>query len=116
MAAETAAPLRTLGDPVPAEWIDYNGHVLDACYLLAFAPATTALLDALDLGEAYRARTGCTIYTAECHLRYLRELHGGDVPHLETWLLDADEKRIHAYHTLATAPGEEPAATCELLF
>jgi acyl-CoA thioester hydrolase len=114
--AEPAAPLRVDGDPIPAEWVDYNGHMLDACYPLAFAPATTALLDALELGEAYRARTGCTIYTVECHLRYLRELHAGDVPRCATQLVGFDEKRIHAHHTLATADGAEPSATCELLF
>jgi acyl-CoA thioester hydrolase len=114
--APEPAPLRTRGDPVPEAWVDYNGHVEDACYPLAFAPATTALLDAAGVGEAYRAETGCTIYTVECHLRYLRELHAGDVPHCETWLLGFDEKRIHAFHTLAAAEGREPAATCELLF
>jgi acyl-CoA thioester hydrolase len=115
MAAD-AGLLHTTGEPVPQEWVDYNGHVLDACYPLAFAPATTALLDVLELGEAYRAETGCTIYTVECHLRYLRELHAGDVPQLDSQLLGFDEKRIHAHHTLARGHGEEPSATCELLF
>jgi acyl-CoA thioester hydrolase len=116
MAAEPDRRLHTEGDPVPGEWVDYNGHVLDACYLLAFAPATTALLEAVELGEGYREATGCTIYTVECHVRYLRELHAGDVPHVDTQLLGFDEKRIHAHHTLARSAGSEPAATCELLF
>jgi acyl-CoA thioester hydrolase len=116
MAVDPDVRLRTDGDPIPQEWVDYNGHVLDACYLLAFAPATTALLDALQLGEDYRAETGSTIYTVECHLRYLRELRAGDVPRIATQLLAFDEKRVHAHHTLATADGEEPSATCELLF
>src|SRR3954451_5137227 len=115
MAADGGV-LRTAGEPVPQEWVDYNGHVLDACYPLAFAPATTALLDALELGEAYRAGTGCSIYTVECHLRYLRELHAGDLPQISTRLLGFDQKRIHAHHTLARGDGQEPSATCELLF
>jgi acyl-CoA thioester hydrolase len=116
MAAEADLRLHTAGEPVPGEWVDYNGHVLDACYLLAFAPATTALLEALELGESYREATGCTIYTVECHVRYLRELHAGDVPYVDTQLLGFDQKRIHAHHTLARGDGGEPAATCELLF
>jgi len=116
MHAEADVLLQTAGEPIPPAWVDYNGHVLDACYLLAFAPATTALLDALDLGEGYRARTGATIYTVECHLRYLRELHAGDLPRIATQLLGFDQKRIHAHHTLTRAGGHEPAATCELLF
>src|SRR3954451_323261 len=100
--------LHTTGEPVPQEWVDYNGHVLDACYPLAFAPATTALLDALQLGEAYRAGTGCTIYTAGRHLRYLRELHAGDVPQIFPRLLDFDKKRIHARHTLARGQAQQP--------
>jgi acyl-CoA thioester hydrolase len=116
VATEPDRRLHTAGEPVPGEWVDYNGHVLDACYLLAFAPATTALLEALELGERYREATGCTIYTVECHVRYLRELHAGDVPYVDTQLLGFDQKRIHAHHTLARGDGAEPAATCELLF
>ena len=113
MAAEPDRRLHTEGDPVPGEWVDYNGHVLDACYLLAFAPATTALLEAVELGEGYREATGCTIYTVECHVRYLRELHAGDPLRVTFQLLDFDRKRLHTFEQLFHAEQGWVAATSE---
>jgi acyl-CoA thioester hydrolase len=57
--------LVTGGRVVPAEWIDYNGHMMDAYHSVAFTGATEALLDYVGLGAAYRARTGSGMYTAE---------------------------------------------------
>ena len=39
------------------EWVDYNGHLRDAFYLLIFSHATDALMDQLGLDEAGRARS-----------------------------------------------------------
>ena len=63
--------LGTGGRSVPAEWIDYNGHMMDAYYFLAFTEATEAFLDHVGLGAAYQARTGGGIYTAESHLCFV---------------------------------------------
>ena len=52
--------LSTGGRVVPPEWIDYNGHMMDAYYFLAFTEATEAFLDHVGLGAAYPARTGLT--------------------------------------------------------
>ncbi len=62
---------------VPKEWIDYNGHMMDAYYFLAFTEATEAFLDHVGLGAAYQARTGSGIYTAEGHLCFLSGVVGG---------------------------------------
>jgi len=45
--------LGTGGRVVPPEWIDYNGHMMDAYYFLAFTEATEAFLDYVGLGAAY---------------------------------------------------------------
>ena len=68
--------LATGGRTVPQEWIDYNGHMMDAYYFLAFTEATEAFLDHVGLGAAYRARTGSGIYTAEGHLCFLSGVTG----------------------------------------
>ena len=38
------APLRLIRPTVPREWVDYNGHMSESCYLLAFSytPLTVA--------------------------------------------------------------------------
>ena len=70
-------PLGTGGRTVPAEWIDYNGHMMDAYYFLAFTEATEALLDQVGLGAEYRAETGCGMYTAESHLCFRASVPAG---------------------------------------
>ena len=52
-----AQPLRHKGRVLP-EWIDYNGHLMDGYYLVAFTEATEACLQTLGFGPEYRARTG----------------------------------------------------------
>jgi acyl-CoA thioester hydrolase len=99
---------------VPPEWIDYNGHLMDAYYFVAFTEATEVLLDRLGLGAAYRARTGNGIYTAESHLCFLREVTAGATLSYRTQLLGQDAKRLHVFHEM-TSDGIL-AATCELMF
>jgi acyl-CoA thioester hydrolase len=53
-------------------------------------------MDHLGLDAAYRARTACTLYTLELHLHYLHEVKSTDELDVETSVLDADHKRIHA--------------------
>ncbi|MDP3978207.1 MAG: thioesterase family protein [Pseudomonas sp.] len=90
-------PYRTAIQP---EWVDYNGHLRDAFYLLIFSYATDALMDQLGLDEAGRARTGHTLYTLECHLNYLAEVKLGAEIEVRTQLLAHDRKRLHIHHGL----------------
>ena len=106
--------LRTGGRVVPPEWIDYNGHMMDAYYFLAFTEATEAFLDHVGLGAAYRARTGCGIYTAESHLCFLAPVTLGAALTYQTLLLGHDLKRLHVFHQMTSAG--IVVATCELMF
>jgi acyl-CoA thioester hydrolase len=105
--------LATGGRTVPKEWIDYNGHMMDAYYFLAFTEATEAFLDHVALGAAYRARTGRGVYTAEGHLCFLSGVTAGAALSYQTQLLDHDAKRLHVFHQMTSAGGL--AATCELM-
>jgi acyl-CoA thioester hydrolase len=99
---------------VPAQWIDYNGHMMDAYYFLAFSEATEAFLDHVGLGAAYQARTGSGIYTAESHLCFLSSVTEGATLQYQTRLLGHDAKRLHVFHEMTGAG--TLAATCELMF
>ena len=59
------------------EWVDYNGHMNVAYYVLIFDHATDATLDRLDVGEAYRRRAGCSVFVGEMHVIYRQELLEG---------------------------------------
>jgi acyl-CoA thioester hydrolase len=64
----------TLTRRLRPEWIDYNGHLSEAYYVLLFGFATDALMDRVGLDTAYRERSGCSLYTVEAHVRYLNEV------------------------------------------
>lgn len=106
------APFRTT---VPPEWIDYNGHMNVAYYVLAFDKATDGLLDHLGLGEAYRRATNHSFYALEAHVTYDRELKLGAPLTIDTQLIDADDKRLHFFHRMTHAEAGYLAATNELM-
>jgi carnitine 3-dehydrogenase / betainyl-CoA thioesterase len=80
---------------VPASWVDYNGHVHESRYLQAFSDATDALLGRLALDPAVGS-----YFTVETHLRHLLPLHAGEVFHVTTEVVGADEKRLRLSHVL----------------
>ena len=78
------------------DWIDYNGHLRDAYYVVALSSAVDEVMDHLGLDAAYRERTHCTLYTLELHIHYLHEIKAADELRVVTSVLDYDAKRIHA--------------------
>jgi len=114
--AASSAPLTLYHGLVQPEWIDYNGHMMDGYYLVAFAFATDALLQYLGFGEAYRAQTGCTIYTAEAHINFLREAKAGAPLIYNSLLLGADAKRLHIFHTMHHAHENHIIASTEQMW
>jgi acyl-CoA thioester hydrolase len=100
---------------IAPEWIDYNGHLRDAYYGLIVSYATDALMDRLGMDAAYRAATGCTLYTLEMHLSFLREVKQDRTIVVAVRLLGADRKRLHAAFELWCEGDAEPAAGAELM-
>jgi carnitine 3-dehydrogenase / betainyl-CoA thioesterase len=97
---------------IPAEWVDYNGHVHESRYLQLFADATDALLGELGVDADYLA-AGASYFTVETHLSHLRQLEAGDRVHVTTQVLDSDEKRLHVFHVLLCEGEDDPVATAE---
>ena len=110
-----AQPLQLYQCTVLPEWIDYNQHMMDGYYAVAFSYATDAFLDYVGLDAAYRARSGCSTYTAEGHLLFLHELKAGAPLQFTTQLLGYDAKRLHLFHAMHHATEHFLAATCEWL-
>jgi acyl-CoA thioester hydrolase len=101
--------------PILPEWIDYNGHLRDAYYVLIVSQATDALMDRIGLDEAYRRRTQCTLYTVELHIQYLQEVKQTDTALVTMRILGADAKRIHVAFELASAGATRVAAVAEVM-
>ncbi|MBM3516385.1 MAG: thioesterase-like protein [Alphaproteobacteria bacterium] len=109
------APLDLGTDRVRPEWIDYNGHMNVAYYVLAFDYATDRLYDRLGLGHAYFAVSGCSTFTLESHVSYLQEVREGAALRFTGQLLDHDHKRIHWFSSMYHAGEGYLAATIEFL-
>ena len=98
---------------IEPQWIDYNGHLNMAYYNVMFDRAIDELWLRLGIGPAYmRERHGST-FTAECHVRYLREIHLGDPVQVSILLVAADEKRLHTFEELRHARDGWLSATSE---
>ena len=100
---------------VRPEWIDSNGHLNLAYYVVVFDHATDALYAKLGIGDAYREATGFSCFTAETHTLYEREVHNGDRLLVKSWLLGADAKRLHYFHEMFHADSGERSAVQELM-
>jgi acyl-CoA thioester hydrolase len=98
-AAAIPAPLRLHRTTVPAAWVDYNGHMSESCFLLAFGDSADAFFRYFGIDEAYRA-AGHSLFTVETHLRHRGEAAEGDPLRLELRVLDLDAKRVHVFHEL----------------
>jgi acyl-CoA thioester hydrolase len=107
-------PYEAYRDAVAPEWIDYNGHMNVAYYVLAFDRATDRLFEYLGVGERYRRATNHSVFALEAHVTYEQELRVGDEFAIATRLIDADRKRLHLFHTMTRADGAL-ASTIEVM-
>lgn len=112
---EIPAPLALHRESVQPEWIDYNGHMNLAYYMLAFDHATDAFFDFLGLGAAYLKAHNASTFTLEGHITYDRELMAGSPMRFETQLLAHDAKRLHYIHFMYHADEGYLASTNELI-
>ena len=113
---EFPAPFASLPGRVKPEWIDHNGHLNLAYYIVLFDVATDLLWDAVGLGTAYRARTGLGTFAVETHTLYLGELLEGDATEASSWVLGVDRKRLHVAHELRRVVGGGVSARQELMY
>ena len=101
---------------VEPAWIDYNGHLNMAYYMVLFDRAVDEAFESIGLGQDYLATRHASYFTAETHTSYLRELPPDAAVRVTVQLVDQDEKRVHAWFELRHAGEGWLSATCEQLF
>jgi acyl-CoA thioester hydrolase len=107
------APFLTTIMQVEPQWIDYNGHLNMAYYNVLFDRGIDEMWLELGIGPQYMKERNCSTFTAEAHVRYLREIHLGDPVQVAVAILEADEKRIHTFEELRHATEGWISATSE---
>ena len=100
---------------IKPEWIDHNGHLNVAYFVLAFDFATDAVYEEWAIGFTYQEQSGCSVFTLGMNVDYHKELFADDQVEIRTQLLDWDRKRIHYFHTMHEVATGEIAATNECL-
>src|SRR5215467_9108883 len=100
---------------VEPQWIDYNGHLNMAYYNVLFDRAVDEVYELLGIGAAYLKQHNHSTFTAEVHVRYVRELHENDPVRVTFQLLDFDAKRVHYFEQLFHATEGWVSATSENL-
>jgi acyl-CoA thioester hydrolase len=112
---ERPTPFSTYSTVVREEWLDYNGHMHDASYGIVLSDANEELFAALGLSEEYSATSRASLYTVECHIRYLAECSLGQALRASTIMVAADARKVQLYTELLHEDGR-PAATGEFLY
>ena len=99
---------------IQKDWIDYNGHLNMAYYNVLFDNGADEVFALMGMGPEYAKERRLTVYTAEIHVCYVRELHLTDKVTVSFQLLDNDDKRLRAYQEIRHVDGWL-AATSEAL-
>lgn len=105
-------PLDAYRTTVNPDWVDYNGHMTESAYLVAFGWATDVLFRYIGDDESYRA-AGHSFYTVETHITYEREASVNEPLRITTRVLDVDAKRLHIYHEMFHGESGERMSTSE---
>jgi acyl-CoA thioester hydrolase len=102
-------------DTVKPEWVDYNGHLRDAFYMLIFSLSTDAFMDRIGLDDTARTSRRRSLFTLEAHINYLHEIKEGAAVRVEASVLAFDAKRVRLYMEMFEGEGEgtEPVAASE---
>lgn len=110
------APFECYRGEVLPQWIDANGHLNLAYYVVLFDYATDALFDAIDIGLRYKEATNHGTFAVEMHNLYERELLVGERVRVATQILGSDSKRLHLAHEMFSLASRQRAATQELMY
>jgi acyl-CoA thioester hydrolase len=80
--------------------VDHVGHFTVAYYHQRIEDAGFAVLEALGLGPTYVGSAGRGCITTDCHVRYLHELRGGDIYHVQSGVVGVEEAALVFGHKL----------------
>lgn len=95
------------------EWIDENGHMNVAYYVKAVDLAVDHFCELVGLSELLRQGKRHSIFAAEIHVTYKRELLPDEAYFVTLQIIGLDEKRIHWFWRIYHSQSGQVAATME---
>ena len=112
-ASRMSAPFVSTRIPVEPGWLDGNGHMNMAYYLVVSERGLDQAWSAMGIGWEYARESGLSTFAAETHIRYLRELPGGSALEVTFQVLEVDEKRLRGVSEIREVANGAVAATTE---
>lgn len=94
------------GFAVDKQFIDLNRHLSDVGYHTLFSRAEGVFHERIEIDADYRAQTGCSVYTVESHVSFLREVLEGDAVSISFQVLDISNKAAHVLMALRNRADE----------
>lgn len=111
--APIAAPFISTPIPIDPGWLDGNGHMNMAYYLVVSERGLDQAWSAMGIGWEYARETGLSTFAAETHIRYLSEILAGSSAVVTFQVLELDEKRLRGVSEIRNAGDGAVAATTE---
>jgi acyl-CoA thioester hydrolase len=84
-------------EDVRPDWIDYNGNLSEAYYVLVFGHATDAVIFELGIEPSV---TDTSLYTVEAHVRYLDQVPPGARLEVRTSVIGVTAKLLWLWHEM----------------
>jgi acyl-CoA thioester hydrolase len=100
---------------VQPDWIDFNGHMNVAYYVLAFDQATDMFNSNLGLGPDYSRDTRRSVFVVAMNTTYKRQLKQDMLISCTTQLIEFESNKMRIYHQMFNADEGFLAATSELI-
>lgn len=98
---------------VKPEWIDVNGHMNVAWYVLAFDLGVDALWEEFGITTAYIDASRNSTFAVESHITYQKELLEAQRYTVTSQVLAFDDKRVHQFQRLYHSDTGHLSATAE---
>ena len=93
--------------------VDHNDHLTVAYYFSRIADAGLGVLETIGLGADYHTRARRACVTADCYVRYSRELRVGDIMHIESGVVGVEPAGLVLGHKLFNTETGEVCTTVE---
>lgn len=101
--------------PVKPDWIDYNGHMNDACYVRVFSLSIDEFMLRIGLTPAFREQNQVSLYTLQSMVHYLNEVGLGEPLQVDVQVLERDSKKIRLYFVMKHGSSGVELAAMETL-
>ena len=100
---------------ISKEWVDYNGHLNMAYYVLIFDKAWEVMLEKFQMGETSAKTTKKSTMVVETHTTYNNEVKENEEVNINLIFFDHDKKRLHYKLEMIEKNSKKLSSTIEMI-